>query len=88
MAGRSKPGKIHLRIIKVMKRFPGGISGGQIKRLRLFRGSFSEFEQILPSLVDSMPTLLTKLYVDCQAFAEREMEALLDQFEKARNNKS
>jgi 5-methylcytosine-specific restriction endonuclease McrA len=32
MAGRSKPGKIHLRIIEVMKRFPGGISGGQVRQ--------------------------------------------------------
>jgi hypothetical protein len=31
MAGKSKPGKIHLRIIEVMKRFPDGISGGQIR---------------------------------------------------------
>ena len=31
MAGKSKPGKIHLRIIDVMKGFPGGISGGQIR---------------------------------------------------------
>jgi hypothetical protein len=28
----STPGKIHLRIIEVMKRFPEGISGGQIRR--------------------------------------------------------
>jgi len=32
MAGKSQPGKIHLRIIEVMKRFPGGISGGQIRQ--------------------------------------------------------
>jgi hypothetical protein len=32
MASKSKPGKIHLRIIEVMKRFPGGISGGQIRQ--------------------------------------------------------
>lgn len=32
MAGKSKPGKIHLRIVEVMKRFPGGISGGQIRQ--------------------------------------------------------
>jgi 5-methylcytosine-specific restriction endonuclease McrA len=32
MAGKSKPGNIHLRIIEVMKRFPGGISGGQIRQ--------------------------------------------------------
>jgi hypothetical protein len=31
MAGKSKPGKIHLRIVEVMKRFPHGISGGQIR---------------------------------------------------------
>jgi HNH endonuclease len=31
MAGKSRPGKIHLRIIEVMKKFPGGISGGQIR---------------------------------------------------------
>jgi hypothetical protein len=29
---RSKPGAIHLRIVNVMKRFPGGISGGQIRQ--------------------------------------------------------
>lgn len=29
---RSKPGGIHLRIVEVMKRFPDGISGGQIRQ--------------------------------------------------------
>ena len=28
----SKPGAIHLRIVEVMKRFPKGISGGQIRQ--------------------------------------------------------
>jgi hypothetical protein len=28
----SSPGKIHLQIIEVMKRFPEGISGGQIRQ--------------------------------------------------------
>lgn len=28
----SKPGAIHLRIVEVMKRFPGGITGGQIRQ--------------------------------------------------------
>jgi hypothetical protein len=32
MGGKSKPGQIHLRIIEVMKRFPGGVSGGQIRQ--------------------------------------------------------
>ena len=31
MTAKSKPGKIHLRIVEVMKRFPAGISGGQIR---------------------------------------------------------
>ncbi|MGO8737019.1 MAG: hypothetical protein ACLQVM_29995 [Terriglobia bacterium] len=30
--GISQPGQIHLRIIEVMKRFPEGISGGQIRQ--------------------------------------------------------
>jgi hypothetical protein len=30
--GISQPGQIHLRIIEVMKRFPEGISGGQIRK--------------------------------------------------------
>lgn len=29
---KSKPGAIHLRIVAVMKRFPGGISAGQIRQ--------------------------------------------------------
>jgi hypothetical protein len=62
--------------------------GENLQRLRLFRRSFSEFEQILPSLIDSMPALLTKLYADCQAFAEREMESLLDRFEKTSGGRS
>lgn len=53
-----------------------------LQRLRLFRSSFVEFEQVLPSLMDTMPALLTKLYADCQAFAETEMKSLLDRFEK------
>src|SRR3989442_11956249 len=28
----SKPGKIHLRIVHILKRFPMGISGGQIRQ--------------------------------------------------------
>lgn len=27
----SKPGEIHLRIVEVLKRFPEGVSGGQIR---------------------------------------------------------
>jgi hypothetical protein len=31
-SGLSQPGQIHLRIIEVMKRFPEGVSGGQIRQ--------------------------------------------------------
>ncbi len=31
-AGASRPGLIHLRIVEVMKRFPEGVSGGQIRQ--------------------------------------------------------
>jgi len=31
-AGSSRPGSIHLRIVEVMKRFPEGVSGGQIRQ--------------------------------------------------------
>jgi hypothetical protein len=48
-----------------------------LQRLRSFRGAFPEFEQILPSLAETLPVLLTKLYSDCQTFAETEISSLL-----------
>jgi hypothetical protein len=59
-----------------------------LQRIRLFRSSFSEFERVRMSLVGTMPTLLTKLYADCQAFAETEMKSLLDRFEKTLRGES
>src|SRR5947208_11788476 len=32
MAKTSKPGKIHLQIIEILKRFPDGITSGQIRQ--------------------------------------------------------
>lgn len=52
-----------------------------LQRIRSFRGSFSEFEQALPRLAETLPILLTKLYSDCQSFAETEIKSLLDKFE-------
>jgi hypothetical protein len=52
-----------------------------LQRLRSFRHEFSEFKQVLPSLMESLPALLTKLYADCQTFAETEIKALLERFE-------
>jgi len=49
-----------------------------LQRVRSFRAAFSEFEQVFPSLSDTLPTLLTKLYADCQIFAEAEIKSLLE----------
>jgi len=59
-----------------------------LQRLREFRNSFTDLEQIGPRLLDTMPALLTKLYADCQAFAEAEMKSLLDRFEKMSSSRA
>jgi len=58
-----------------------------LQRIRSFRNSFSEFEQILPVLRETLPKLLTKLYSDCQAFAEREIRSLLKGLEQTLREK-
>jgi hypothetical protein len=52
------------------------------ERIRSFRRGFSEFEHVLPSLAQTLPALLTKLYSDCQTFAETEILSLLERFEQ------
>ena len=56
--------------------------GENLERIRAFRCTFQEFGEVLPSLADALPTLLTKLYSDCQAFAESEIKSLLERFEQ------
>jgi hypothetical protein len=53
-----------------------------VERIRSFRNAFPEFQQILPFLGETLPTLLTKLYSDCQSFAEAEIKSLLEKFEQ------
>lgn len=53
-----------------------------LERIRSFRRGFSELEQVFPSLAEALPVLLTKLYSDCQAFAETEIKSLLERFEQ------
>ena len=53
-----------------------------VGRIRSFRREFPEFEKVLPSLADTLPALLTKLYADCQGFAETEIRSLLEKFEQ------
>lgn len=54
---------------------------GSLQRIRSFRRAFLEFEQILPSLMETHPVLLAKLYSDCQAFAETEIKSLLERLD-------
>jgi hypothetical protein len=52
-----------------------------LERVRSFRSTFPEFERILPSLARTLPELLTKVYSDCQVFAETEIRSLLGRLE-------
>jgi len=54
-----------------------------LETIRSFRAAFSEFQQVLPSLTERLPVLLTKLYSDCQTFAETEIKSLLESFERS-----
>jgi hypothetical protein len=56
-----------------------------LERIRSFRRTFLEFEQVLPALTQTLPALLTKLYSDCQSFAEAEIKSLLERFEQISN---
>jgi hypothetical protein len=47
-------------------------------KIRAFRASFVEYQQMLPFVSETLPKLLGKLYVDCQAFAEREIKLLIE----------
>jgi hypothetical protein len=58
--------------------------GVNLERIRSFRSTFEEFQQVVPSLVATMPALLVKLYSDCQSFAETEIKSLLEKFEQSR----
>jgi len=53
-----------------------------LERVRSFRQEFSDFQRVLPSLAESLPVLLTKLYSDCQAFAEAEIKSLLEKVDQ------
>lgn len=53
-----------------------------LERVRSFRGKFPELENVLKTVRSALPSLLGKLYADCQLFAEKEIRALLDRFEK------
>lgn len=51
-----------------------------LERIQEFRDQFAEFKAIQPALMDTLPVVLTKLYSDCQAFAESEIRITLERF--------
>jgi hypothetical protein len=55
-----------------------------LQRIRSFRSSFPEYERAVLSLIGTHPALLSKLYSDCQNFAEMEIKSLLDGFDSSR----
>lgn len=59
-----------------------------LQRVRSFRHTFLEFQQVLPSLTEMLPALLTKVYSDCQAFAEVEIKSLLERVERLSDTSS
>ena len=48
--------------------------------IRAFRDQFPEFQKAHIALMSELPGLLTKLYSDCQVFAESEIRSLLERF--------
>jgi hypothetical protein len=65
--------------------WPNGVErkmrlGESLQKIRSFRSSFPDFQQTLPTLMKTQPAMLSKLYVDCQSFAEREINVLLERF--------
>ena len=55
--------------------------GENLQTVRSFRSAFPEFERALPGLMKTLPAALTKLYSDCQTFAEAEIKSLLERLE-------
>ncbi len=53
-----------------------------LMRISSFRSEFREFEKVLAPLMETLPALLTKLYADCQTFAEVEIKSLLEKFDQ------
>ncbi len=50
------------------------------ERILIFRSEFSQFEATMSPLLEALPEVLTKLYSDCQLFAETEIASMLKRF--------
>ncbi|MGC2619138.1 MAG: hypothetical protein WA414_08880, partial [Acidobacteriaceae bacterium] len=58
-----------------------------LERIRSFRARFPRSAVVTSSLGEALPDLLTKLYSDCQSFAESEIGALLKRFDEVTANR-
>jgi|SRR5579883_71620 hypothetical protein len=56
--------------------------GDNLEGIRSFRGAFPEFQRVLPLTTQILPGLLTRMYSDCQNFAESEIASLLERFDQ------
>jgi hypothetical protein len=52
------------------------------ERIHSFREQFPQSQRMISLLSVALPSLLTKLYSDCQDFAEKEISALLKRYEE------
>jgi hypothetical protein len=52
------------------------------ERIRSFREQFPQSQRMISLLSEALPSLLTKLYSDCQDFAEKEIGALMRRYEE------
>jgi hypothetical protein len=56
-----------------------------LERIEEFRSQFTEFKAVHLDLMERLPVVLTKLYSDCQAFAESEIRLTIERFNKESN---
>jgi hypothetical protein len=56
-----------------------------LQRISNFRSQFAEFQAVQSLLVQALPVMLSKLYSDCQLFAETEIKSLLENFKHVSN---
>jgi hypothetical protein len=57
-----------------------------IQRILSFRRQFPELERALRDFSEQLPSFLTKLYADCQSFAEAEIASLLQRVDYSRQS--
>jgi hypothetical protein len=54
--------------------------GEGLERIQEFRSQFTEFKSVHLDIMETLPVVLTKLYSDCQAFAESEIRLTIERF--------